>query len=364
MPKLTPSRQQYLDIKAQHPDAIVLFRLGDFYETFDGDAEIASRELDLTLTGRGPNREDRVPMAGVPYHAAEAYIARLVEKGYHVVIAEQMGTETVNGLMPREVTRIITPGTVIAPGMLDQRQNSYLLALFPESDRKGKTWVRVGLAYADITTGEFAVTQLDSSPEHEATVAVLEELARLSPREVLLPRTWVERGVTLPQTIHLTAAADYYFDPATARQTLFDQFGVASLEGFGLGADRTLAISAAGALLQYLRDTQRSALAQLTELRAYTTQAFMVLDANTRRNLELTETIRTGKTRGSLLGVLDRNDHADGKPLAAYLDQPTAPRYFTVKRAPGCRRVSVRCRFCPRRSDRLPETDLGFGAAR
>jgi len=323
MPKVTPSRQQYLDIKAQYPDAIVLFRLGDFYETFDKDAEIAARELDLTLTGRGPNREDRVPMAGVPYHAAEAYIARLVEKGYHVVIAEQMGTETINGLMPRQVTRVITPGTVIEPGMLDTRQNSYLLALCPEADRKKQTWARVGLAYADITTGEFAVTQLESTPETEATIAVLEELARLSPRELLLGRAWVEKGVTLPQTIHLTAVADFYFDLATARQALFDQFGVGSLEGFGLGGDKALAVSAAGALIQYLQETQRGALAQMAELRTYTTASFMVLDANTRRNLELTETIRGGKTRGSLLGVLDRNATPMGsRLLRTWISQP------------------------------------------
>ncbi len=323
MPKLTPSRQQYLDIKAQHPDAIVLFRLGDFYETFDGDAEIASRELDLTLTGRGTNPENRVPMAGVPYHAAEAYIARLVEKGYHVVIAEQMSTESINGLMPREVTRVITPGTIIEPGMLEQRENSYLLALNPEPDRAGRTWARVGLAYADITTGEFAVTQLEGTPETEATIAVLEELARLSPREVILPRGWVERGVTLPKEIHLTAVPDYSFELSSARQTLFDQFGVGSLEGFGLAGDKGLAIGAAGAIIQYLRDTQRGALAQLTELRAYSTAAFMVLDANTRRNLELTETIRGGKTRGSLLGVLDRTaTPMGGRLLRAWINQP------------------------------------------
>ncbi len=322
MPKVTPSRQQYLDIKAQYPDAIVLFRLGDFYETFDADAETAARELDLTLTGRGPNREDRVPMAGVPYHAAETYIARLVEKGYHVVIVEQMGTETVNGLVPREVTRVITPGTVIEPGMLDQHQNSYLLALCPEPDRKRQTWERVGLAYVDISTGEFAATQLNGSAGQEATLAVLEELARLTPREVLLPRAWADRGVTLPNNIHLTPTADYYFDLATARQNLFDQFSVSSLDGFGLG-DKPLAVSAAGAILQYLRDAQRNALTQIAELRTYTTTEFMVLDANTRRNLELSETIRSGKTRGSLLGVLDRTVTPMGsRLLRTWINQP------------------------------------------
>src|SRR5579859_4856148 len=263
MPKVSPSRQQYLDIKAQYPDALVLFRLGDFYETFDADAEIAARELDLTLTGRGTTPDNRVPMAGVPYHAVETYVAKLVEKGYHVVIAEQMG-DAVNGLMPREVTRVVTPGTVIEPGMLDQKRNNYLIALCPEADRKGQTWARIGLAYADITTGEFAVTQVESGKgnegDEEATVALLEELARLAPREAVLARVWIERGVTLPPTIHLTPAPDFYFDLATARQTLCDHFGVRSVEGFGLDSSKTPAIGAAGALIQYVRETQRGAL--------------------------------------------------------------------------------------------------------
>jgi DNA mismatch repair protein MutS len=324
MAKVTPSRQQYLDIKAQHPDAIVMFRLGDFYEMFDQDAEIAARELDLVLTGRGVSPDNRVPMAGVPYHAVESYIAKLIEKGFHVVIAEQTSTETINGLMPREVVRVITPGTIIEPGMLDQRQNNYLLALAPETDRHrpGEGWTRVGVAYVDISTGEFAVTQLDGTADHEATVAVLEELARLNPREVILPRSWVERGVTLPKNIHRTAAADFTFDYATARQALFDHFRASSLEGFGL-QDVPLAVRAAGAILAYLKETQRSSLAQINELVRYTTDSFMVLDANTRRNLELVETIRASDRRGSLMGVLDRTvTGMGGRLLRSWINQP------------------------------------------
>ncbi len=198
----TPMRQQYLDIKAQHPDAIVLFRLGDFYEAFDNDAEIVSRELDLVLTGRGGGRSGRIPMAGVPHHAVENYMARLVEKGYHVVIAEQMEPPG-KKLVRREVTRVITPGTIVEPGMLDQRRNNYLLAIAPEADKSGNSWLRAGMAYVDITTGEFAATQIgDEKSQTEPTVAVLEELARLSPREVLLPSTWASRGVTLPDGAH------------------------------------------------------------------------------------------------------------------------------------------------------------------
>jgi len=322
MSKVTPSRQQYLDIKAQHPDAIVLFRLGDFYEMFDEDAEIGARELDLTLTGRGTNRADRVPMAGVPYHAIETYIAKLIEKGYHVVIAEQTSTQTVNGLMPREVVRVITPGTVIEPGMLDQGQNNYLLALAPEADKKRDGWARVGLAYIDITTGEFAATQLEGTPENEAAIACLEELARLKPREVLLPRAWAERGVTLPKSMHLSATADFTFEYSTARQVLFDHFGASSLQGFGL-AERSLAVCAAGAILSYLKETQRGALAQVNELVSYSTSGFMTLDANTRRNLELSETIRSGDRKGSLLGVLDRTVTGMGsRLLRTWINQP------------------------------------------
>ncbi|MEP7287427.1 MAG: DNA mismatch repair protein MutS [Chloroflexota bacterium] len=315
---LTPMRQQYLDIKAQYPDAIVLFRLGDFYETFDADAEIASRELDLVLTARS-GKGQKMPMAGMPYHAVESYIARLVEKGYHVVIAEQMEPPG-KKLVRREVTRVITPGTVVEPGMLDQRQNSYLLAITPETERNSDQWARVGLAYVDITTGEFAATQLGE--DGDAAIAVLEELARLAPREVLLPLTWAERGVTLPNGAHLSRLPDQHFEFGTAQRCLLDHFQAASLDGYGL-ADKPLAIRAAGAIIYYLRQTQRNSLPQLTALRTYTTSNFMVLDANTRRNLELTETIRSGKIKGSLLAVLDRTvTPMGGRLLRNWISQP------------------------------------------
>jgi DNA mismatch repair protein MutS len=317
---LTPMRQQYLDIKAKYPDAIVLFRLGDFYETFDQDAEIAARELDLVLTARPTSRGQRTPMAGVPHHAVETYIGRLVEKGYHVVIAEQMEPPG-KKLVRREVVRVITPGTVVEPGMLEQHQNSYLLALAPEAGRHDNTWARVGLAYVDITTGEFAATQLGAEGG-EAAVAVLEELARLAPREVLLPAAWAERGVTLPNGAHLTSLPAHRFEFGAARQCLYDHFQVASLEGYGLG-DKPLAACAAGAIIHYLRETQRDHLPKLSSVRTYSTASFMVLDPNTRRNLELTETIRGGKAKGSLLSVLDRTvTPMGGRLLRTWLNQP------------------------------------------
>ncbi|MBO9308595.1 MAG: DNA mismatch repair protein MutS [Chloroflexi bacterium] len=317
---LTPMRQQYLEIKARYPDKIVLFRLGDFFEAFDEDAEIVARELEITLTARPISKGQRVPMAGVPCRAVESYIARLVERGYHVVIADQVEPPG-KKLVRREVTRVITPGTVIDPNMLDQRQNNYLLALAPLKNQADEKWARCGLAYADITTGEFAATELGAEGS-EAALAVLEELARLKPREVILPKSWVERGITLPNGAYATPLPDHRFELGAAQSALRAHFGVRTLDGFGL-ADKPLAVRAAGALLAYLRETHGGNLAQLTTLRTYSTAGYMVLDATTRRNLELTETIRGGKVQGSLLEVLDQTVTPMGsRLLRQWIGQP------------------------------------------
>jgi DNA mismatch repair protein MutS len=324
--KVTPVRQQYLQIKAQHPDAIVFFRLGDFYETFDADAEIAARELDLVLTSRPVAKDVRVPMAGVPHHAVEGYIARLIEKGYRVAIAEQVGEVTGKGLVAREVTRVVTPGTVVEPALLDEKRPNYLAAVVVEEDpsappfdpAQGRLGAgRAGLAYADITTGEFATTQLDAS-------GVAQELARLQPRECLVPENaGIEYAVN---SMHVTPLAAYRFELGAARQALLDHFGVATLDGFGC-AGKPLAIQAAGAIVHYLRETQKGALAQIVGLSTYSTTRFMTLDAATRRNLELTETIRERKTRGSLLGVLDLTlTPMGGRLLRTRLAQPLLDR--------------------------------------
>jgi DNA mismatch repair protein MutS len=314
MSRVTPIRRQYLDIKAQFPDAIVFFRLGDFYETFDEDAETAARELDIVLTSRNIAKNKRVPMAGVPHHALEGYVARLIERGYHVAVVEQIGPIPERGLVKREVTRVITPGTVAEPSMLSDRRNNYVLALAPDVPADGGPWRRVGLAYADVTTGEFAVTQLEDA------ALVSQELDRLTPREVVLPESVAD--APLPPGAYPTPLPDWRFESGTARQTLLDHFGVATLEGFGI-ADKPLAAQAAGALLEYLKETQRDSLAQITALRAYSTGTFMVLDPATRRNLELTETIRGGRVRGSLLGVLDRTITPMGaRLLRAWVNQP------------------------------------------
>ncbi len=319
MAPVTPLRQQYLDIKREYPDCILMFRLGDFYEMFDDDAHIASRELDITLTGRATSKSQRVPMAGVPYHAAESYIARLIERGYHVAICEQVSEPDGKGIVEREVVRVITPGTVVEPAFLNENQANYLLALLPIGNVEERQWEKAGVAYVDISTGEFAATQLEG---HNTGVLVVEELARLNPREVIMPESWVQRGVSLPEGIHLTPIADWRFEAATAQQVLQQHFKVRTLDGYGL-KDSPAGVCAAGAILQYLRETQRDNLAQLTTIRAYSTASFMVLDQFTRRNLELTETIRSRKTQGSLLDVLDRTITAMGaRLLRTWINQP------------------------------------------
>lgn len=289
---ITPIRQQYLEIKNKYPDAILFFRLGDFYETFDQDAEITSRELDIVLTGRNVAKGIRIPMAGIPYHAVENYLSRLIDKGYHVAICEQMGDQPTRGLFPRQVVRVVTPGTVIEPGLLNSNSNNYL-ASFILQDNKA------GIAYVDITTGEFAVTELSSA---DIDNSVRAELVRLSPAEMIYPDT-LTRVSGLPG--HLTPWAAWHFDPGRCLEALKAHFGVTTLEGFGL-KDPSPAIQAAGAVIQYIKETQPASLTLLSGLKTYSLDDFMTLDASTRRNLELTETIRTSSIQGSLLDTLDQ----------------------------------------------------------
>ncbi|MGQ0600211.1 MAG: DNA mismatch repair protein MutS, partial [Anaerolineales bacterium] len=297
MPDLEPNklRKQYLDIKRQYPHEIVLFRLGDFYETFDDDAQLVSRELDLVLTSR-PNmyKADgvRVPMAGVPHHALEPYIARLIAKGHHVAICEQMSADE-KGFFRREVIRVVTPGTITEPNLLDAGRNNYLAALIV-------TEGRAGLAYTDISTGDFAVTTFQAP---NPWLLARQELMRLRPAELLLPegiQTAALDSVSVPRTVLPVRK----FDPGKARHALLDHFGVSSLAGFGI-EQSPLAVSACGAILAYVKDTQPAALNLLSRLSTYTLDEFMTLDPATRRNLELTETLRSGEVNGSLLGVLD-----------------------------------------------------------
>ena len=314
MPKddITPSRQQYLDIKREHPNTILFFRLGDFYETFDEDAEITSRELDIVLTSRPVGKGVRVPLAGIPYHAVDNYLARLIEKGYHVAICEQMGDTPVKGLVPRKVVRVVTPGTVTEPGLLPGDSNNYLASVVLDERS-------ASVSYADITTGEFAVTELPLE-------AVRAELTRLHPAEILLPDN---QAFNDNLQGHQTPYPAWKFEPGKCEEVLLAHFNTSTLEGFGIKG-HSLAIRSAGAILQYLRETQSDSLKLLTSLRSYSINEFMTLDASTRRNLELEETLRQaqggalrGERKGSLLGTLDHTVTPMGRRLMhQWVSQP------------------------------------------
>lgn len=301
---ITPVRQQYLDIKRDYPDTIVFFRLGDFYETFDEDAEITSRELDIVLTSRPIGSGVRAPLAGIPYHAVENYLARLIEKGYHVAICEQVGDQPAKGIFPRKVVRVVTPGTVTEPGLLPGDANNYLASVILDGGA-------ASVSYTDVTTGEFAVTELPLE-------ALRAEVTRLHPAEILYPDNQI-----LPDGIagHLTSLPAWKFEPGRCNETLLAQFKSSTLVGFGL-KNNSLSVRAAGAIVQYLKETQPDALNLLTTLRSYSLNEFMTLDASTRRNLELDETLR-GDRKGSLLGTLDFAITPMGKRLIhQWVSQP------------------------------------------
>ena len=306
-PENTPVRQQYLDIKAQHPDAILFFRLGDFYETFGEDAVITARELDIVLTSRGIGNGEKTPLAGIPYHAVENYLSRLIEKGYHVAICEQIGEQPKKGIFPRQVVRVVTPGTIVEPGLLQSHANNYLVALVVHDGK-------AGIAYADITTGEFAVTEIDAAD----LTPVRAELTRLRAAEVVYPDDLRLNGEI---SSHLTSWPAWRFESGRCAEILQTHFGASTLDGFGL-KNRQLATRAAGAIMQYIKETEPKALSLLSNLRVYSLNEFMTLDAATRRNLELTETLR-GKIEGSLLGVLDQTVSPMGKRLIRqWVSQP------------------------------------------
>ena len=313
-------RRQYLQLKSQHPDCILLFRLGDFYEAFDHDAEIVAEVCDVVLTSRPVGNNQRVPLAGVPYHSVEGYLAKLVEAGHKVAIAEQ-GSEPGSGLVDREIQQVITKGTIAEPSMLDDDRNNYLVAVLFSA--RGD---EAGIAYCDITTGEFAVTQIDSGGLAETEQRLEEELARLRPSELVTSDWNAEESRLAPLISSLQALVSpveaWQVEIDTARDALQRHLGVRSLDGFGL-QERPQAVRAAAAILAYLQEMQPSALSQLVRLHSYAVSEFMVLDDSTRRNLELTETIRGADVRGSLLGVLDETlTPMGGRLLRSWLGRP------------------------------------------
>ena len=298
---ITPLRQQYLDVKKEYPDAIVFFRLGDFYETFDDDARKTAEALDIVLTSRPVARGVRVPMAGIPFHAVDNYLGRLIEKGFHVAICEQVGEQPDKGLFPREVVRVVTPGTLVEPNLLPSGRNNYLACFFMQDGK-------AGLAYVDVSTGELAATELvDGSVE----LLLRAELERLRPAELLVSDKHDEKQKL---DFNLTRIPNWYYEPGRAQELIKKQFRVSNLEGLGL-KPYPLAVRATGALLKFLEETQKGLMELELSFSTYSLSDFMVLDAETRRNLELTETLRDGKTEGSLLWILDKTQTSMGKRM-------------------------------------------------
>lgn len=318
MAELSPMMQQYFKVKEQYKDTILFFRLGDFYEMFFDDAKLASKELELTLTGRDCGQEERAPMCGVPYHSCEGYIARLVAKGYKVAICEQMeDPATAKGIVKRDIIRVITPGTVIEGSMLDETRNNFICSLFVKEEK-------AGICFCDISTGELYATQLAGS---EVQQLVMGELGRFSPREILIGGDAVSMK-ELPHFIRdrLSASVEMQEDSAFAYDVclpiVLKQFGKENPEQLGLDA-REETVSCIGALLTYLAQTQRTGLERINIIDVYSDAQFMRLDLNTRRNLELLETMRSKEKRGSLLWVLDHTKTAMGKRLIrTWIEQP------------------------------------------
>jgi DNA mismatch repair protein MutS len=322
---LSPMMRHYVEMKDQYPHALLLYRVGDFFETFFQDAIVVARELELVLTSKDGGKEvGRVPLAGIPHHALDRYCALLVERGYAVAVCDQVeeAADAQGRLVQREVTRVVTPGTVLEEGMLNARRNNFLAAVV----MAGVHW---GLAYADVSTGEFLTTQSQNLEQ------LTQELMRLQPSEVLVPTNAPDLGGLLrpgqkseqlpdclPSQFCYTLRSQTPFSPAVARQRLLDQFQVRSLEGMGC-EHLPLAVRAAGGLLDYLDDTQKATKVLLQPLCTYALTAYLVLDHQTRRNLEITQTIRDGTLHGSLLWALDKTVTAmGGRALRRWLLQP------------------------------------------
>ena len=325
MAELTPMMKQYMETKSQYPDCILFYRLGDFYEMFFDDALTASRELEITLTGKNCGQEERAPMCGVPYHAVESYLNKLVSKGYKVAICEQLeDPKTAKGIVKRDVVRIVTPGTNLDTQALDETRNNYIMCIVYIADR-------YGVSVSDITTGDYFVTEIPDSAK------LMDEIYRFSPSEIICNEAFYMSGMDLDGMrdrlgITIYSLDSWYFDDAVCRQKLLEHFKVTSFAGLGL-ADYDCGIISAGALLQYLLETQKNSLSNLTHITPYAAGRYMMLDSSTRRNLELCETLREKQKRGSLLWVLDKTKTAMGaRTLRKYVEQPLIDKKEIEKR--------------------------------
>ncbi len=330
--ELTPMMRQYMETKSQYPDCILFYRLGDFYEMFFDDALTASRELEITLTGKNCGQEERAPMCGVPYHAVDSYLNKLVSRGYKVAICEQMeDPRTAKGIVKRDVVRIVTPGTNLDTQALDESKNNYIMCIVYIADR-------YGVSVADITTGDYFVTEIDDSAK------LTDEIYRFAPSEIICNEAFYMSGMDLDGIkerlgITIYSLEAWYFDDTVCGQKLLDHFKVSSFAGLGL-ADYDCGVISAGALLQYLLETQKNDLSNLTHIIPYTSGKYMMLDSSTRRNLELCETLREKQKRGSLLWVLDKTKTAMGaRMLRKYTEQPLIDRKEIEKRLDAVREL-------------------------
>ena len=312
---LSPMMQHYLKTKEENPGCILFYRLGDFYEMFFDDALTVTKELEITLTGKDCGLKERAPMCGVPYHAAESYINRLVAKGYKVAVCEQMeDPRTAKGMVKREVVRVVTPGTNMNTMGIEESRNNYLMSIVYMEDH-------FGLSIADISTGDCYVTEVDKSRK------LLDEIGKFTPSEIICNQPFFVSGVDVEDLrerlqITLNGLDAWYFDDALCKKTLLEHFQLISLEGLGL-ADYDSGLIAAGALFLYLKETQKSNLSNMTRISPYVTDNFMLIDSSSRRNLELVETLREKQKRGSLLWVLDKTKTAMGaRMLRGYVEQP------------------------------------------
>ena len=324
--KLSPMMQHYLQTKKEYPGCILFYRLGDFYEMFFEDAEIVSRELELTLTGKSCGLPERAPMCGVPFHAVDSYLTRLVEKGYKAAICEQVeDPRTAKGMVKREVIRIVTPGTNLDMDSIEEGKNNFIFCIL--YSRQGKS----GISVADVTTGEFYMT------ETEGDRKIYDEIVRYSPSEIICNESFMLSGLDLTDLqerlgIIINTLGAHYFDENAAEKIISEHFHVSSLIALGMD-DKRAGSTAAGALLKYLYDTQKNSLSNITGISVYASGKYMLLDSSTRRNLELTETMREKKKRGSLLWVLDRTGTAMGaRKLHQMIEQPLVDRELIEKR--------------------------------
>lgn len=312
---LSPMMQHYLQVKNEYPDCIIFYRLGDFYEMFFDDAKVVSKELELTLTGRACGLEERAPMCGVPFHAADTYLNRLVQKGYKVAICEQVeDPSTAKGMVKREVVRIATPGTNIDMQALDETKNNYIMCIVYSVEK-------YGIAIADVTTGDFFVTEVDSERK------LIDEINKFAPSEIICNEAFYMSGVDVTDMkerlrIAVTSLDSWYFGDDLAKETLLSHFKIHTLEGLGL-QDYDCGVLASGALLKYLYETQKNSLSNILAIHPYAIGKFMIIDSSSRRNLELVETLREKQKRGSLLWVLDKTKTAMGaRLLRSYVEQP------------------------------------------